>query len=177
LTSSAAPDFNRYTCALRGALLEQASQSRDSTLAHEEDEMEPSLRLVSVVSAAVVLSSLVGVARAQAQQQQIKNGVLSGEMTTLTAVVGPGSDVVLLSVPGDSNFVLTQVCWPTGSGSDFRLHNVGGGGDTSQATLDGTACREYTPGLVFYGGSDVVYRNSSASLTARAVVNGILTKK
>lgn len=85
----------------------------------------------------------------------------------------------MLSVPADNNFVLTQACIPavSSSGSDFRLHNVAGGGTSSQVMLDNTRCQEYTPGVVFYGGDEVVFRNNSGSDTVRVLLNGILTKK
>ena len=138
--------------------------------------MTLSLRVATVASVTVLLSSVAGVAQVHAQQQ-ITSSALSGEMKSLTAVVGPSSEVSLLSIPVDRNFVLTQVCRSTGSGSDYRLHNVGGGGPGSQATLDNSVCQEYTPGLVFYAGDDVVFRNNNGSTTVRVVVNGILTKK
>ena len=61
--------------------------------------------------------------------------------------------------------------------SDYRIHNVGGGGNNSQVTLDNMACQEYMPGLVFYANDDVVFRNNNATVTVRVVVNGILTRK
>jgi hypothetical protein len=139
--------------------------------------MTRAFRIATLGPVTVLLTSFVGVGLGQAQVQRITNGVLSGEMKSLTATVFPSSEQVLLSIPADSNFVVTQACHTTGTGTDYRLHNVGGGGSSSQATLDNTACQEFTPGLVYYGGDDVVFRNNSGSVTVRVVVNGILTKK
>jgi hypothetical protein len=137
--------------------------------------MSKSLGTVGVVLVMLFVWFMVGT---QAEPPQLLNGSgLTGEMKSLTALAGPGSDAVLLSIPTGFNFVLTQLCRSTGTGSDFRLHNVGGGGPNSQVTLDNTECQEYTPGLVFYGTDDVVFRNNNGSLTVRVAANGILTKR
>jgi hypothetical protein len=98
-------------------------------------------------------------------------------MKSLTDSVGPGTTVVLLTIPAANNFVLTQVCHTTGTFTNFRIHNVGGGGISSQITVDNTSCQDYTPGVIFFGGDDVEFRNNSSSDSVRVLVNGILTKK
>jgi hypothetical protein len=138
--------------------------------------MSKSIGTVCIVVVALLVWFMVGTPQAEPPQQIGPTGLV-GEMKSLTAVVPPSTDEVLLGIPTGSNFVLTQLCRSTGSGSDFRLHNVGGGGPNSQATLDNTECQEYQSGLVFYGPDDVVFRNNNASLTVRVVANGILTKK
>jgi hypothetical protein len=142
-----------------------------------EADMTTFSRTLTMLFAMLLCAGLWGHHQAKAQQQEIANTGLSGEMKSLTATVGPGSEVVLLAVPNDSNFVVTQACHTTGTGTNYRLQNVGGGGANAQATLDNTACQEYTPGLVYYGGDEVLFRNNSGSTTVRVLVNGIVTKK
>jgi hypothetical protein len=131
-------------------------------------------RIIAIGSVTLLMVSLAPREQIQAQQPIGNNG-LTGELRSLTAVVSGDSQVILLSIPADSNFVVAQVCRTTGTGSDHRLHNVAGGGENSQVTLDNTACQEYTPGIVYVGGDDVVFRNDSDTAT-RVLVNGILTK-
>jgi hypothetical protein len=138
--------------------------------------MSKSFGTAFVVLVILLVWFMVGTPLAEPPQQLNGSG-LTGEMKSLTALVGPSTDEVLLSIPTGFNFVMTQLCRSTGTGSDFRLHNVGGGGSNSQATLDNTECQEYEPGLVFYGTDDVVFRNNNGSLTIRVVANGVLTKK
>jgi hypothetical protein len=133
-------------------------------------------RIFTVVFVTLVVGSLGAVPQAQAQQHVRKNGIV-GELKTLTAVVFPSGEEVLLSVPVGKNFVLTQACFVSGAGTNYRIHNVAGGGTNSQLTLDNTDCQEYTPGVVFHGGDDVTVRNNSGTETTRVLLNGILTKK
>lgn len=137
--------------------------------------MTTTSRMLTVLFATLLLAGLWG-HQATAQQEIGITGI-TGEMKSLTATVGPETTVVLLSVPDNSNFVLTQACHTTGTGSDYRFHNVGEGGTGSQLTLDNTECEQYTPGVVFAGGSEVEFRNNSGSASIRLLANGILTKK
>ena len=109
--------------------------------------------------------------------QEVTNGGLSGQLMNLTATVPPQTTATLFSVPAGNEFVLTQACFTTGPGTNFRIHNVGGAGASSQVTLDNTTCQEYIPGVGFLGGDDVEFRNNAqaGAPTVRLLLNGILT--
>ena len=132
------------------------------------------------LAATLTVSAMICMSGTMVVAQDVKNGGVSGQAISLTESVTAQTTVTMLSVPAGEIFVLTQACFSIiGAGANLRIQNVGGGGSTSQMTLDNTECQDYNPGVVFFGGrggDDVVFRNNAAAGTTRVLLNGVLIK-
>ena len=85
---------------------------------------------------AAILICLFG--SAASARDNLKKGTLTGEITS-AAASAPGGVTLLLTVPADRNFVLTQFCFDI---SDFKLvGSVLGTGAIQN-------CQDYEPGLM-----------------------------
>ena len=104
---------------------------------------------------------------------EVKSGGLNGEVISATVNLFANGPHTFFTVPADKFFILTQACY-LDTGSNYRLENIGeGGSGNSQAPLDNSVCKEFTPGLRYNSGVDVVFRNNSEA-GVRVLINGVL---
>jgi len=128
---------------------------------------------IRIAVAAFIAAILTLNTACAASVPEVKDGGLNGEVITATGLLFSNGSHTFFTVPANKYFILTQACYLSGA-SDFRLENIGEGGDQgSQAPLDNSVCKEFTPGLRYNSGVDVVFRNNGSS-SVRFLINGVL---
>ena len=99
-------------------------------------------------AAAVLLLSALSIG--SAHSQQLKDGALSGEVLSASAVVSFGTTGSVLLVPNDRFYVLTQAC-REGFGTATLA------GSTLGPVVTSNPCLTYTPGIAFQPGEEITF--------------------